>query len=128
MPLTRVVVSLGVPEDGTELDIAHAMRSVGRLPPEPVDPPLWIHLLDWFTLEVQRPHAQQISDMGHIGFAVATWGAPRDECLWTIDRGAAELGIASSRAAVEAWLARYVTDALGPCLSRAGLLRAQPYG
>jgi hypothetical protein len=103
------------------------MRSLAGLAPESADSSLWIHLLDWFTLEVQRPHEHQSSDLGDIAFAAATWVVPRDDTSWTVERWAKELGLRSDRQLIEDWLAVYVTDYLDPRLSRAGLLRAQPY-
>jgi hypothetical protein len=127
MPLARVVASLGVSADASEDEVAAIMRSIAGLSAQSEDAQLWIHLLDWFTLEVERPPAHQSSDLGAIGFAAATWAVPREDTSWTVDRWARELGLRSDRQLVEEWLALYVTDYLGPRLSADGLLRAQPY-
>ena len=127
MPLARVVASLGLAPDAAEAEIARAMRSLAGLPPESADAALWIHLLDWFTLEVERPFEHKSSDLGEIGFFAGTWVVPRDDILWTVERWGNELGLRADRPLVEEWLALYVSDYLGPELSRAGLLRAQPY-
>jgi hypothetical protein len=127
MPLARVVAALGLSANASEDEIARAMRSLAGLAPESRDPSLWIHLLDWFTLEVERPYEHKTSDLGEIGFFASTNVVPRDDVSWTVDRWAAELGLRPERPLVEEWLALYVSDYLGPELSRAELLRANPY-
>jgi hypothetical protein len=127
MPLAQVVAALGLSRDAGEAEIASAMRSLAGITPESADPPLWIHLLDWFTLEVQRPFEHQSSDLGATAHFAATWVVPREDVSWTVGRWAKELGLRPDRQLIEEWLALYVADYLGPELSRAGLLRAQPY-
>jgi hypothetical protein len=126
MPLRRVVGALGLHGRASEPDIASAMRSLAGLSPQSGDPHLWVHLLDWFTLEVERPWEHQSSDLGHIGFAAMMSAIPFDDVTWTVERWAKELGLPPDRSKVGDWLAVYVSDYLGPCISRAGLLRAQP--
>jgi hypothetical protein len=127
MPLDRVVAALGVPAGAAEEEIAGAMRALAGLSPQSADPALWIHLLDWFTLEVERPFEHQSSDMGVLGFFAGTWVVPRGDVSWTVERWGKELGVRPDRQLIESWLAQYVTEYLGPELSKAGLLRAQPY-
>jgi hypothetical protein len=127
MPLASVVAALGVAPSAGDAAIASAMRKLARLQPDSRDPPLWIHLLDWFTTEVPRPYEQKISDLGEIGFWAATWALPPDDVTWTLQRWANELDLPGNGQVVEEWVAIYVSDYLGPNLSRAGLLRAQPY-
>jgi hypothetical protein len=103
------------------------MRSLAGLPPQSRDPLLSVHLLDWFTLEVQRPWEHQSSDMGASAFAAMMSAIPPDDVTWTVERWAGELQLQAERSKVEEWLALYVSDYLGPRISGAGLLRAQPY-
>jgi hypothetical protein len=65
--------------------------------------------------------------MGASAFAAMISAIPPDDVTWTVERWASELQLQPDRSKVEEWLALYVSDYLGPPISRAGLLRAQPY-
>src|SRR4051794_31110382 len=93
LPLASVVASLGLVPPCSELEIAGAMRSLAGLPPHTDDPVLWVHLLDWFTPEVQRPRIHQLSDMGHLAYLASMSAVPPDDAVWTTQRWASELGL-----------------------------------
>ena len=126
MPLAVVFDALDLPHDADDAQIAARLREMGGLTGASAVPALWLRLLDWFTYDIHARPMDKLSDLGEMANSVALWSIKRGDVRWTAEAWMAELNVADATEADE-WIRGFVIDTLGPRLSRAGLLRAQPY-
>lgn len=138
MPVVHVLDGLDVPRGADDAEIAARLRALSGLTGASLDPKLWIRLLDFFTLQVGAHPRDQVSDMGHLAYSVGAWCVVQRDARWNAEAWLPELAITDwetfdgsrelgALMAVRDRIAGYVTEEIGPRLSRHGLLRAQPY-
>ncbi len=127
----RVLEALGINQEASEQDIADRLRELVDLTGPSTHADVWVCLLDRMVTAISVPFAAQISDMGHLAYAVAGE-------LDLGDRGASwadelaelpddPLALPETPVDAEDRLIRAFTDVVLPRLAAVGLTRAQPY-